>query len=91
MSLLRKLTRVSNYAITFVLISCNNVKYQLVMLKHRPRLLRAKYKKPKDEFDPCLDLDLHAMIDMNEKETRHYMTDILRRRRREHKGHRAHT
>ncbi|MEA1936606.1 MAG: hypothetical protein U9N04_00660 [Patescibacteria group bacterium] len=39
----------------------------------------------KDEFHPSLDIDMSAMLEMNEKEKEEYLTDLVRRRKVAHR------
>ena len=60
------------------------LKYQLKMLKHRPRLLWHKLFIREDEFDKSLDMDGYAMMDMNKEDRKKYLNDLSRRRRIAH-------
>lgn len=56
------------------------INYELVMLKHRPRLFWDRLWIRKDEFHASLDMNVRACFDMNEKDRNEYIIDLIRRR-----------
>ncbi len=56
------------------------IKYQIKMLKHRPRLFWHKLYIRADEFHKSLDLDVAAMADMNIKDRKLYLRNLSRLR-----------
>ena len=60
------------------------LRYQLPLLLHRPRLLWHRAWVRKDEFHRSLDIDVMAMLQMNEADQRRYMADLMKRRNLAH-------
>jgi len=48
------------------------------------RVWRQLRRRPRGEFDPCLDLDLRSMLEMNTAECERYLQRIMAAREREH-------
>lgn len=62
----------------------NTFIYQCKLLPHRPRLLWQKLWIRKDEFHSNLDLDISAMLSMNEFDRRKYTKNLIARRQEAH-------
>lgn len=61
------------------------IKYQYHLLPHRPRLIWHKLWIRKDEFHHSLDMDVRAMLVMNDMDKNKYLNDLMRRRNIAHK------
>jgi len=55
-------------------------KYQLSMLRHRPRMFWNKLWVRKDEFHKSLEMDASAMMTMSREDVQKHMDDLVRRR-----------
>jgi len=62
-------------------------KYQLKMLKHRPKMIWDSLWVRQDEFHSSLDMNVWAMLDMNKEEIKTYNEDLIKRRNVAHKRH----
>lgn len=62
----------------------NWLKYQLRLLPCRPRLIWGQLWLRRDEFHPSLDIDVDAMLRMNEPDRARYLQNLTRRRNAAH-------
>ena len=61
------------------------IRYQLVMLRFRPRLLKLKYcKAPCDEFHKSLEYDSDMIEAMNAEDAEEYQKLIVKKRQEAH-------
>jgi hypothetical protein len=58
--------------------------HQIKLLPHRPRLLWNKLFIRKDEFHHSLDMDVRAMMKMDDSEQQEYLSDLISRRNDAH-------
>lgn len=60
------------------------LKYQLGLLPYRPRLIWRQLWLRQDEFHSSLDMDVDAMLRMNESDRALYLRELVRRRNAAH-------
>jgi hypothetical protein len=60
------------------------IKYQIQMLRHRPKLIWDSIWLRSDEFHQSLDLSAFAYMDMNEYDRQQYIRNLVRRRNAAH-------
>ena len=76
----RKLQRLLDLLVMWLIDALEQTAYQLRLLPHRPRMLWHKLWIRKDEFHHSLDLDVSAMMRMNKADQQKYLTDLMYRR-----------